>query len=272
MKKIYLIFVLLPLFAIGAGAQNDSLLISLNAQIKDLQTSVNKLQAKLDTVYNPNRELIPTGEKNKSHFYWSIRFGLFYTHNSYTNPGGSASNLGSHFSYSIKPAIGYVFSPRLSAGCTFIFSDVNFAGLDKNSFQYMIATAMMGGGMYVGDYLSWSISPYVRYKITKVIWDKLNLWGEFLAYGGQKFPRDEKTHELLPSQRSVEYGVKLRPMLTFDLNKNSMIFTSMEFLSWNGSCLVSSDGKLYNNSVNFQVIPIYSILSGLFSIGIIRRF
>jgi len=57
----------------------------------------------------------------------------------------------------------------------------------------ILANAMIGGGFSLSDYITWSIQPYVRYRFCHIIWKRLNLWGEFSVYAGQKIPRDPKT-------------------------------------------------------------------------------
>jgi len=250
----------------------EQMLFQMQKQMTELQVKIDQIQSTLSPENKAKKEIIPVEEKNTSHFYWGIQFGCFFSNNQYTVSQDVKENLGTRFSFVIKPSVGYNFTPRLNVGCKFIFANCQFAGMDYASFQYLIASSLIGAGAYPYDNMTWNIQPFIRYKLTKLFWEKVNLWAELSAYAGQMIPRDSKTRELQHQNRSTIYGVALRPMITIDLNKNMMFFTSLEFLSWNGSTLVSGESSQTNNSVNFQFIPIYSLISGLFNLGIIRRF
>jgi len=249
------------------------MLVSLQRQMTEIQLQINQIQYSLSDKSKESKALIPIEEqKHKSRFYWSARASFLLTSSQYSDTQGSDKNLGLKVSYAVKPAFGYIFSDRLTVGTTIVFADCRFADLSLNSFQYILANAMIGGGFSLSDYITWSIQPYVRYRFCHIIWKRLNLWGEFSVYAGQKIPRDPKTAQIQSWNSSTIYGAKLRPMLTVDLNKDLMLFTAMELLSWEGSCKVYNKETLVNNNVSFTIIPIYSILSGLFNIGIIKKF
>jgi len=251
---------------------SDQRLAQMQAQMVELQKSMNQLQQTMNAA-TATKDILPSSQDKKtSQFYASLQFGMFWSKDDYQFSTDSKEEVGTKFSYTLKPAFGYLFTPKITAGCTVVFADCRFSGLSGSSVQYIIANALVGGGVALSDYLTWYVQPYFRYKITKVFWNKLNLWGEVSVYAGQKIPRSTSTHELLTDKTSTIYGVKLRPMLTLDLNKDRMLFTSMEFLGWNGSCRTDGDSKHFNNAINFQFIPVYSILSGLFNFGLIRKF
>jgi len=261
-----------PVLGSQTEMTSEQMLIQMQKQMADLQVKIDQIQNTLDKRDPAKKEIIPVKEKNSSHFYWGLQFGFMLTNDQYAISKETKENLGTRFSFIVKPSVGYNFTPRLNAGCKFVFADCQFAGLNYSSFQYLIANALIGGGMHPFDYLTWNIQPYVRYKITKLFWEKVNLWGELSAYAGQLIPRDSKTHELQKGSVNTIYGIGLRPMITVDLNKNLMLFSSMEFLSWNGTSQKLDDATGYNNSFSFEFIPIYSLLSGLFNIGILRKF
>lgn len=263
-----------PTEIVAKKQSTEEMLLAMQLQMSQLQSQINRLQ---NTLENPPKkasvDVIPAKYKSrKSKFYFSIQANLFYSFDEYLESPESKEETGSHFSYAIKPAFGYLFSRNFTAGLFLIFADCRFAGMNANSWRYILANAIIGAGVSTSDYLSWKIQPYARFRITRIFWDRLNLWAEFSMYAGQSIPRDTKTHELIYANTSTIFGAKLRPMISCNLNRNLQIFTTMEFISWNGSCRQYEGSTQFNNSFNFQFIPIYSILSGIFNIGVIKRF
>lgn len=268
------------------GSESDSTsstaIKSTSQILAEMQLQLQDMQLKLDSVNGylasapgngTSKEIIPVEEKNNSRFFWSIQFGFFLKSDEYFEGESSKENLGVKFSYALKPAFGYIFNDRMTAGCKLVFADCQFSGMQTSaSIKYIIANALIGGGVSMSDYITWRIQPYYRYRFTKLFWDRVNLWGEVSLYAGQNIPRDLQTRELKTGDISTIYGISLSPMITVDLNRNLMIFTTFDLLSWNGSYKMNGDRALNNNSFNFQFIPIYSILTGLFNIGLIRRF
>jgi len=258
-----------------AAKSTEQLLLEMQQQLTQMQMKLDQIQNTIPAPKDPNREIIPAKAKSTSHFYWSIQFGFFVNSSEYTEleTPEAKQSLGTHFSYAIKPSFGYNFTDRISVGCKLVFADCQFSGLQNaSSLRYILANALIGGGISLSDYMTWNVSPYFRYRITKLFWERVNLWAELSVYAGQSIPRDSKTHALQAGESSVIYGIGLRPMITCNLNKNLAFFTIMDFLSWNGSYKMSNGTAVQNNSFNFQVIPIYSIITGLFNLGIIKRF
>lgn len=247
--------------------------------ILEMHQKLDEMQLKLDQMHGTIQKkgsTLDTDKKRETQFYWSIQFGFMLQNTEYITKGAGEEEkekLGKRFSYAIKPSIGYNFTDRITAGLRFVFADCNFSGMESTtSLQYMIANALIGGGVSLSDYITWRIQPYFRYRITKIIWDRLNLWGELEIYIGQNIPRDTETRKLQYSETSTIYGAGLRPMISVDINKNLMLFTRMDFISWNDSYLESNGEIYHNSSFNFHVIPIYNILSAFFNIGIQKKF
>jgi len=244
------------------------MLIQMQKQMTDLQLKIDQIQ---QSVNRSSRDIVPDSTKSSSHFYFGIQFAFFLTKDQYAVSSDSKKSLGTQFSFAIRPHVGYVFSPRWNAGLKFVYADCQFSDSTATNFSKILSTAFSGNA-YPFNYITWNVQPYVRFKVTKFIWKKVNLWAELSGYIGQMIPRDGKTRELLTSQRSMVYGVALRPMLTLDLNRNLMLYSSMELLSWNGAKSLSDEYTGFNNNVSFQFIPIQTLLSGLFNIGLIKRF
>jgi len=249
------------------SVNTEQLLLQMQQQMADLQLKIDEIKSAVTR----QKDIVPTSKKSSSHFYFGFQFAFYLTKDQYSISSDTKQSLGTRFSYAIRPHFGYVFSPRWNAGLKFVYADCQFSDSTATNFTKALSAAFSGYA-YPFNYITWNVQPYVRFKITRFIWNKVNLWAELSGYAGQMIPRDGKTRELLTSKRSVVYGVALRPMLTLDLNKNLMIYSSMEFLSWNGSKSLSDDVTGFNNNLSFQFIPIQTLLSGLFNIGLIRKF
>jgi len=245
----------------------EQLLIQMQKQMADLQLKIDEIQSAVTR----QKDIVPTSQTSNSHFYFGFHFAFYLTKDQYAVSSDTKQSLGTKFSFAVRPHVGYVFSPRWNAGLKFVYADCQFSDSTATNFSKILSTAFSGYA-YPFNYITWNVQPYVRFKVTKFIWNKVNLWAELSGYVGQMIPRDGQTRELLTSQRSVVYGIALRPMLTLDLNKNLMIYSSMDFLSWNGAKSLSDEVSGFNNNISFQFIPIQTLLSGLFNIGLIRKF
>jgi len=236
MKKVIVMTALLLFFAGAAGANEmfplevkdsttvkhqmtqEEILLSLQKQMTDIQLQLDQIQYSLSDSAKAKKDIIPLkSEGKKSKFYWSLRLGFLLSSTQYTESSETKFKPGVKASYVLKPAFGYIFNDRLTVGTTIVFADCRFADLNINSFQYLIANALVGGGFSLSDYMTWSIQPYVRYRFCNLIWQKLNLWGEFTVYAGQKIPRDLETHKLNTANISTIYGYY------FKTAKNAMV-------------------------------------------------
>jgi len=249
------------------NVDTEQLLLQMQKQMAELQLKIDEIKSAVTR----QKDIVPTSNTSGSHFYFGFHFAFFLTKDQYAVSADSKKSLGTRFSFAVRPHVGYVFSPRWNAGLKFVYADCQFSDSTATNFSKMLSTAFSGYA-YSFNYITWNVQPYVRFKVSRFIWNKMNLWAELSGYFGQMIPRDGRTRELLTSQRSMVYGVALRPMLTLDLNKNLMIYSSMEFLSWNGAKSLSDEYTGFNNNVSFQFIPIQTLLSGLFNIGLIKRF
>ena len=216
-------------------------------------------------------------------FYYGLQFGIYSDTSSMTdNASGAVTPGGSSFNYTIKPSIGYYFTPRLAAGLKFAYTNCaknrSESGQLAGDINGMVMNLLMGNGL-TSDYQSWSLSPYVRYKLLSIISDKLNIWAELDGYYGIRTPRDATTGKLDEIKRKTIYGVELHPLVSYDIADNFMLYTSLDFLSfsWDGSAnrRANYEDTVQTSKQNvfvFQANPLVAIAKSFLNIGLIRRF
>lgn len=211
----------------------------------------------------------------QAQFFYGLQFGLIGSNG--TN-SGSDTELSSKetFNYTLKPSVGYAFSSRLQAGVKFVYTDCSADSSSLNDLNYYLMNALMGNGFDM-NYMSWNVKPYVRYKATSILHEKLNIWVELNGYYGQKMPRVD--NQLDKGNSKAIYGVSLHPLISLDLNERYSLFTSLDFLSfdWSGEAShktysnASTRDKVSNTFI-FQCNPLIAIARGVVNFGVMRRF
>lgn len=194
---------------------------------------------------------------------------------------------GTSFNVTIKPSVGYYFTPKLCAGVKLCYTDcsynVNDTDVSITNIKYYLDNMLMGNGLK-RNCMNWKVSPYVRYNVLSLGKEKkVKLWAELDGYAGQQMDRDPKTHALRTEETKTIYGIQLHPIISLDITRNRMLFTSLDILSfgWNGTSwktqVKQTDGTYLTciesqNSAQFVLMPLYA-LNGLFvNIGMVKIF
>ena len=223
--------------------------------------------------------LFAAGAAN-AQFFYGAQFGIYTDGGTKITDSGIARGRAA-FNISVKPSVGYYFTPKLVAGlklnftsCTFSDFDGSFSSSSINSF---VLNLLMGNGVG-GDYLSWNASPYVRYQVLALFKDKLKLWAELDGYVGMRYSRDEE-HKIDPGTRSLTYGVELHPLVSYDITDRYMLITSLDLLSfsWNGTAkrYTPQSKEPYTQTTSqflFQANPLVGIARAFVNIGLMRKF
>ena len=219
---------------------------------------------------------------SKAQFYYGFQFGIYSdTSSTLDNGSGSVSQGGSSFNYTLKPSIGYYFTPRLTAGLKFNYTNCarnrSDSGQIASSVNGYAINLLMGNGLDT-DFQSWTISPYIRYRLLSVISDKLNIWAELDGYYGMRTPRNISDNSLDVSRRKTIFGVELHPLISYDITDSFMLFTSFDLLSfsWDGTArnkTKSDTAETVNENIFvLQSNPLVAVAKSLFNIGLIRKF
>ena len=209
------------------------------------------------------------------HFFIGAKFGVFND----WKQGGSTN-----FSYIIRPSFGYYINDRWAVGLKLNFIDSRLNQGEEGSvsifdnINYTIAGLLMGKGLN-NNLLSWEVKEFVRYRATKLFWDRLNLWIEVNAYQGMRFPR-LSDGKLDKSGKKFIYGAAIYPAITCNITEKWMLYTSFELLSlsYDGAekiDLYSTDAKdmtQRQGNFTFQANPLYAIAKAVVNISIIKSF
>lgn len=219
-------------------------------------------------------------------FFFGMKFGLYtdFNNTSVSEQDGVIKG-GRTFNYSIKPSIGYYFTPDLIGGIKFEYVSNNFyqqdTGTKTTSIKYMLLNVLMGNGLDT-NCMKWNIAPYLRYRLFSAFSPKINFWAEFDAYVGGKYERDKVTKEIDPATGRTLWGVEIHPLISVDLLKNWMLYSSLDILSigYEGSwakSVTSVEGDKqnvdkYTGAFLFQANPLIGIANSIVNIGIIKKF
>ena len=221
-----------------------------------------------------------TATAAKAQFFFGTQFGVF-TNGGSTVSAETTERAATSFNVSLKPSVGYYFTPKLVAGLKLIFTSCSFADNDTGSLPFNIESyainLLMGNGLE-RDYMSFKVSPYVRYHVFSMFNDKLKIWAELDGYLGMKYPRDDE-HKINTDGRSMIYGIEFHPLVSYDIINNYMIYTALNFasISWDGQAKRSTDlaGEVstrYTDRFLFQCNPLMAIANAFINIGVMKKF
>ena len=217
----------------------------------------------------------------QAQFTIGTQFGIYYDNGTANDiSSGSSVRNGSAFNYSIKPTIGYYFTPGLVAGLKFNYTNCSYSegesGFSNGNIKSYLINVLMGNGLE-RNYQSWKLSPYLRYRVFTVFQDKVGLWVELDGYYGIHTPRENG--KLDKNNSKTIFGAELHPLISYDILDKYMIYTSLDILSlsWDASvdrsAINSSDSSsLRSNSFVFQCNPLVAVAHAFFNIGIMRKF
>lgn len=205
--------------------------------------------------------------------FWGVKGGVFYDAGN-TVSSSSSVNEPSTLSFALKPSIGWYLGKNWQVGFKAEFADSKVYDYDSSkltpvSIRNMISNLTLGNGLGT-NYINWKILPYARCHVTKLFYEKVNLWVELELYAGQQFDRNLSKGGFYGP--STIYGVVLSPMVTYDLTDKLMITLTPDLIRWDGSSKVTDNSTTFKGSFSAQFNPLYQVLSGIFNIGVISRF
>ena len=192
----------------------------------------------------------------KQKLYYGYNFDIYYHHDS------RSQRKENGFSISVEPEIGWKLKERVYLGlrvggsyqntmATYTVEDITPAGLDT-----MYSTDLR---VHQG---SWSVTPYVRYRLKSMFNDKLGIWLEAHLYAGMEFPSVDATAakgtDYDGLRHSISYGAQISPVITYKFNRKStfQIFFSILSLGYSGTTFCYSDPTQgnYNEYTNDVII------------------
>lgn len=186
----------------------------------------------------------------KQKLYYGYNFDIYYhsdTRNQVKEKGWSVS---------IEPEIGWRLKERVYLGLRFggsyqdTYSTYTYYNLLDDSKESEDLRIQQG---------SWSVTPYVRYRLKTIFNDKVGIWLEAHLYTGMEFPRvtDGVAYgtDYDGLKHSVIYGAQVSPVITYQFNKKKsfQIFFSIISLGYSGTTFCYVDpltGTRHNEYTN----------------------
>lgn len=216
----------------------------------------------------------------RAQFTYGLQFGLYTDNATSTNSAtGVAEKANSAFNYSIKPTLGYYFTPGFMAGIKLNYTNCSMSDGDYFSFETINSYAMnllMGNGVG-GNYRSVKLTPYVRVRAVSFLDGKLGAWLEVGGYYGVNTPRVDGVLDK-DNQKQV-YGVEIHPLVSYNVTDRYMIYTSLDYpsVNWDASLKrdTKKDGSIDTKRANaflFQANPLVAVARGFMNIGVMRVF
>ena len=187
----------------------------------------------------------------KQKLYYGYNFDIYFHHDSKTNTKENG------WSIALQPEVGWKLTDRIYLGMRIGGS---YANTTIQSEVKLIDTT------YIADlrvhHGSWSVTPYVRYRLKTLFHDKLGIWLEGHLYTGMDFPRVTDGvvtgTEYEGLQHSVTYGFQISPVITYKFNPKStfQIFFSIMSFGYSGTtrCYDATSPDGIHNEFSHDVI------------------
>ena len=187
----------------------------------------------------------------KQKLYYGYNFDIYFHHDSKANTKENG------WSIALQPEVGWKLTDRIYLGMRIGGS---YANTTIQSEVKLIDTT------YIADlrvhHGSWSVTPYVRYRLKTLFHDKLGIWLEGHLYTGMDFPRVTDGvvtgTEYEGLQHSVTYGFQISPVITYKFNPKStfQIFFSIMSFGYSGTtrCYDATSPDGIHNEFSHDVI------------------
>lgn len=252
--------------------------LALNAQnsdhIGDGIASVATIAAETGSVATPQDSLkVPSLTEElpvwKQKLYYGYNFDIYYHQNSRTNRKENG------WSITLEPEIGWRLKERIYLG-------LRLGGSYQDA--YITYTFEEKKGQTTSEVLrirqgSWSVTPYVRYRLKTLFNDKVGIWLEAHAFTGMEFPNVIEGAvagtDYAGLRHSVIYGAQISPVITYQFNRKRtfQIFFSILSLGYSGTTYfygnpVNGNYKEYTNDVIVFSGKLRNLLSNQFTPGL----
>lgn len=258
MKRVYFLVALVLSFTTAWSQEADPISNGVGAVI----TVAGEMKTPEDSVKANGEGLEAKEEKPlwKQKLYYGYNFDIYFHHDSKANTKENG------WSIALQPEVGWKITDRIYLGMRIGGS---YANTTIQSEVKLIDTT------YIADlrvhHGSWSVTPYVRYRLKTLFHDKLGIWLEGHLYTGMDFPRvtdgvvTGTDYEGL--QHSVTYGFQISPVITYKFNPKStfQIFFSIMSFGYSGTtrCYDATSPDGIHNEFSHDVIIFSGKLSNL---------
>ena len=189
----------------------------------------------------------------KKKLYYGYNFDIYYHHDSRSNYKSNG------WSIAVEPEIGWKLKERLYLGLrlggSYQDSYETYTYLDEDDKAKSEDLRIQKG--------TWSVTPYVRYRLKTLFDGKLGIWLEAHLYAGMEFPRvtdgEISRTDYDGLKHCIIYGAQVSPVITYQFNRKStfQIFFSILSLGYSGTTFCYVDpvtGARYNEYTNDVII------------------
>ena len=210
----------------------------------------------------------------KQKLYYGYNFDIYYHHDS------RSQRKENGFSISFEPEIGWKLKERIYLGLRVGGSYQNTA----TTYTVFGVTPTGADTTYSTDLRvhqgSWSVTPYMRYRLKTMFDGKVGIWLEAHLYAGMDFPSvtagDVKGTDYDGLRHSITYGAQISPVITYRFNRKStfQVFFSILSLGYSGTAFCYTDqttGAHYNEYTNDVIIfsgKLKNLLANQFTPGL----
>ena len=201
----------------------------------------------------------------KKKLYYGYNFDIYFHHD--TRDLVKANG----WSIALEPEIGWKLKERIYLGlrlggsyqstyATYTFND------ETDGTQKSVDLRVHQG--------SWSVTPYMRYRLKSMFNDKLGIWLEAHLYTGMEFPTvskgDATGTDFDGLKHSITYGLQVSPVITYQFNRKStfQIFFSILSLGYSGTTFCYDDRKEYTNDVIIFSGKLRNLIANQFTPGL----
>lgn len=249
MHKITLLIAAVVLSVTTATAQSES--DPLATGVGGVATVVGETQTPADSVSAEVPEKPVPLWKQK--LYYGYNFDIYWHHDSRTDKKENG------WSIALEPEIGWKLKERVYLGMRIggsfadMYTTYMYVGPDDKKYSEDIR--VMHG--------SWSVTPYVRYRLKTLFNDKLGIWLEAHLYTGMDFPRVAdgviQGTDYDGLKYSLTYGCQISPVITYQFNRKStfQVFFSILSFGYSGTTRFYQDptsGERHNEYSNDLII------------------
>ena len=196
--------------------------------------------------------VLPPVPEWKKKLYYGYNFDIYFHHDSRSNYKDNG------WSISVEPEIGWRLKERVYLGLRVGGSYQDL----YSTYTYEVLGTKVSEDLRIQQG-SWSVTPYMRYRLKTMFDGKVGIWLEAHLYAGMEFPR--VTDGMISGtdydglKHSIIYGVQVSPVITYQFNRKStfQVFFSILSAGYSGTTFCYVDpltGKRHNEYTNDVII------------------
>lgn len=265
MKRTYWLLALIAWGTISITAQNEDHIADGLASVATIAAETRSSEPLQDSA-----AMLAPLPVWKQKLYYGYNFDIYYHNDSRTNRKENG------WSIALEPEIGWRLRERIYLG-------LRLGGSYQDTYTTYTVTSLLGGESEQTLRVqqgSWSVTPYMRYRLKTLFNGKVGIWMEAHLYAGMEFPRvtDGVAYgtDYNGLKHSVIYGAQLSPVITYQFTRKRsfQIFFSILSVGYSGTTFCYVDpltGTRYNEHTNDVIVfsgKLRNLLANQFTPGL----